>query len=300
MHERSCGSRYRSLTLARSPLGLPVSFMLPRARTVSEVPNGTSQRSLDRPLVFGRHPGHPDTMTCSHQILASATIPSPIVARFSLSQPPGSCPRCELVGFTRPGPDSTSARPSLTVSTRVVSANAIAYGSQLDLIAQRFAVEGHLRPALTSPLARGNGGRNLPRRGAPPNKGPGSLWREGAPGAGQPQDRHHLQRPTSWPRRCWPPVSAYLNDWIDGYGDQAPHAARLSGLVAAVRHTAHRPPAHPGRAATTLLLSGVPVHVVAARMGHADPAITLRVYAHVIRTAEAAAADIFANAVSAA
>jgi integrase len=34
--------------------------------------------------------------------------------------------------------------------------------------------------------------------------------------------------------------------------------------------------------ATTLLLSGVPVHVVAARLGHADPAITLRVYAHVI------------------
>jgi integrase len=52
--------------------------------------------------------------------------------------------------------------------------------------------------------------------------------------------------------------------------------------------------------ATTLLLSGVPVHVVAARLGHADPAITLRVYAHVIRTAEAAAADIFAEAVKAA
>ena len=51
--------------------------------------------------------------------------------------------------------------------------------------------------------------------------------------------------------------------------------------------------------ATTLLLSGVPVHVVAARLGHADPAITLRVYAHVIRCAEAAAADIFAQAVKA-
>jgi integrase len=48
--------------------------------------------------------------------------------------------------------------------------------------------------------------------------------------------------------------------------------------------------------ATTLLLSGVPVHVVAARLGHADPGITLRVYAHVIRSAEAAAADIFAQA----
>jgi integrase len=52
--------------------------------------------------------------------------------------------------------------------------------------------------------------------------------------------------------------------------------------------------------ATTLLLSGVPVHVVAARLGHADPAITLRVYAHVIRTAETAAADSFAQAVNAA
>ena len=65
--------------------------------------------------------------------------------------------------------------------------------------------------------------------------------------------------------------------------DQLPHA-RLHDL----RHL------H----ATTLLLSGVPVHVVAARLGHADPAITLRVYAHVIRSA--AAADIFAQAVKAA
>jgi len=40
-----------------------------------------------------------------------------------------------------------------------------------------------------------------------------------------------------------------------------------------------------------------PVHTVAARLGHADPAITPRVYAHVIRSAEAAPADIFAQAV---
>lgn len=50
--------------------------------------------------------------------------------------------------------------------------------------------------------------------------------------------------------------------------------------------------------ATTLLLAGVPVHVVAARLGHADPAITLRVYAHVIRSAEVAAADVFAKAMN--
>ncbi|MEU9836590.1 tyrosine-type recombinase/integrase [Streptosporangium sp. NPDC048047] len=30
--------------------------------------------------------------------------------------------------------------------------------------------------------------------------------------------------------------------------------------------------------ATTLLLAGVPVHVVAARLGHAGPSITLRVH----------------------
>ncbi len=36
----------------------------------------------------------------------------------------------------------------------------------------------------------------------------------------------------------------------------------------------------------------VPVHVVAARLGHVDPSVTLRVYAHIIRTAEASAADV--------
>ncbi|PZG18785.1 hypothetical protein C1J01_13865 [Nonomuraea aridisoli] len=49
--------------------------------------------------------------------------------------------------------------------------------------------------------------------------------------------------------------------------------------------------------ATTLLLAGVPVHVVAAHLGHADPSIALRVYAHVIRAAEASAADVFAQAI---
>jgi integrase len=47
--------------------------------------------------------------------------------------------------------------------------------------------------------------------------------------------------------------------------------------------------------ATTLLLAGVPVHVVAARLGHADPSITLRVYAHVISDQLTEAADIFAR-----
>jgi integrase len=50
--------------------------------------------------------------------------------------------------------------------------------------------------------------------------------------------------------------------------------------------------------ATTLLLAGVPVHLVAARLGHADPSITLRVYAHVISDQLTEAGDIFARAVA--
>jgi integrase len=49
--------------------------------------------------------------------------------------------------------------------------------------------------------------------------------------------------------------------------------------------------------ATMLLLAGVPVHVMADRLGHADPSITLRVYAHVIRQHAAGIADVFAAAV---
>ena len=51
--------------------------------------------------------------------------------------------------------------------------------------------------------------------------------------------------------------------------------------------------------ATTLLLAGVPVHVVAARLGHADPAVTLRVYAHVLREHALGIGDVFAQAVKA-
>jgi hypothetical protein len=52
--------------------------------------------------------------------------------------------------------------------------------------------------------------------------------------------------------------------------------------------------------ATTLLVAGVPVHVVANRLGHADPSTTLKVYAHVLREQAAGAADVFAHAVEAA
>ncbi|MFC7382161.1 hypothetical protein ACFQSB_08070 [Sphaerisporangium rhizosphaerae] len=40
----------------------------------------------------------------------------------------------------------------------------------------------------------------------------------------------------------------------------------------------------------------LPVRVVAARLGHADPVITLRVHAHLIRFAESAVVEIFTQA----
>jgi integrase len=47
--------------------------------------------------------------------------------------------------------------------------------------------------------------------------------------------------------------------------------------------------------ATTLLLAGTPVHVVANRLGHADPSVTLQVYAHVLREQTVGVADLFAK-----
>jgi integrase len=41
------------------------------------------------------------------------------------------------------------------------------------------------------------------------------------------------------------------------------------------------------------------VHVVAARLGHAGPAVTLRVYSHVLHEHAAGIEDIFAQAVKA-
>ncbi|WP_433469909.1 hypothetical protein [Spirillospora sp. CA-128828] len=46
-----------------------------------------------------------------------------------------------------------------------------------------------------------------------------------------------------------------------------------------------------------MLLAGVPVHLVAAHLGHTDPAITLRVYAHLVNEQLAEAATIFAGRV---
>ena len=75
------------------------------------------------------------------------------------------------------------------------------------------------------------------------------------------------------------------NKSVSAPGEALPHA-RLHDL----RHL------H----ATTGLLAGVPVHVVAARLGHADPAVTLRVYSHVLREHALGIGDVFAQAVQAA
>jgi integrase len=50
--------------------------------------------------------------------------------------------------------------------------------------------------------------------------------------------------------------------------------------------------------ASTLLLANVPAHVVSERLGHADPTVTLRVYAHTSRESGQGLADIFAAAMS--
>ena len=79
-----------------------------------------------------------------------------------------------LASSSTSGPDSTCGQPPLTVFTTVVWANAIVYDSQLDLLpsgSPSRATCDQRSPAL---LARGNGGQNVPRRGAPPTRGPGS------------------------------------------------------------------------------------------------------------------------------
>jgi integrase len=49
--------------------------------------------------------------------------------------------------------------------------------------------------------------------------------------------------------------------------------------------------------ATAALKAGVSVHVLASRIGHADPATTLRVYSHVFRKDDHEAAALAAGAI---
>jgi integrase len=49
--------------------------------------------------------------------------------------------------------------------------------------------------------------------------------------------------------------------------------------------------------ATILLRDHVPVHIVAKRLGHKDPSVTLNVYADVIPDDDTSAVDVFSRAV---
>ena len=86
-------------------------------------------------------------------------------------------------------------------------------------------------------------------------------------------------------------VSSLMAVLIKRYNDRQPKGKAAESLPPARLHDLRH--VH----ATILLRAGVPVHVVAVRLGHADPSITLRVYAHVISEQLAEAAAIFARAV---
>jgi integrase len=66
---------------------------------------------------------------------------------------------------------------------------------------------------------------------------------------------------------------------------------RLEGLPRLVLHELRH--TH----ATVLLRDGVPVHIVAKRLGHRDPSVTLNVYADAIPDDDGRAVDVFARAV---
>ena len=96
---------------------------------------------------------------------------------------------------------------------------------------------------------------------------------------------------TAWGEPVHPDtVSSLMTTLIKAHNDKHPDNALPHARLHDLRHV------H----ATILLLAGTQVHVVAARLGHADPSITLRVYAHVISNQLAEAADIFARIMKAA
>ncbi len=160
-------------------------------------------------------------MTSGHQILTSAAIPPPS------SRASGHRSRSALVrAASWPawsslfGSDSTCGQPPLTVSTTVVPANAIVYDSQLDLMP---AVRRRGPPPTSTHRPYGEGHHRT--------RGLGPLWREGAPGAARPQDRHHLQRPTPWPSRRWPPGSpeASGDEWLHRASNRWPRFVVVYG-----------------------------------------------------------------------
>jgi integrase len=71
----------------------------------------------------------------------------------------------------------------------------------------------------------------------------------------------------------------------EAFGTQRKAAKIRPGRLHDVRHS------H----ATHLLTAGVPVHIVAARLGHASPMVTLSIYAHVPPRSDERAAEVMAE-----
>jgi integrase len=60
-------------------------------------------------------------------------------------------------------------------------------------------------------------------------------------------------------------------------------------------HLRDQPISMTGKPLTTSFLAREPVHVVSQRLGHATPAITMNIYAHVLPGNQRQAADRFAQ-----
>ena len=74
------------------------------------------------------------------------------------------------------------------------------------------------------------------------------------------------------------------NRLTEKFGDLRKRAKIRPGRLHDVRHSA----------ATHLLSRGIPVHIVAARLGHSSPVVTLTIYAHVLPTSDEQAAEVMA------
>jgi integrase len=84
-------------------------------------------------------------------------------------------------------------------------------------------------------------------------------------------------------------VTALMTKLINAYNRSVTEPSQALPLARPAPPARHHP-----------ATGGVPVHIVAARLGHADPAVTLRVYSHVLREHALGVGDIFAQAVGAA
>jgi integrase len=74
------------------------------------------------------------------------------------------------------------------------------------------------------------------------------------------------------------------NRLTEQFGELRKRAKIRPGRLHDVRHSA----------ATHLLTRGIPVHIVAARLGHSSPVVTLTTYAHVLPTSDEQAAEVMA------